>query len=134
LQGATTAGLDSAYVDFLRQHPVHHNPPVAPFVPPAGEYPSFTAATLAHRPLLTALDGAVFDMSRARWQHSFLQGIFGGKDMTLFHLKRLDDSDGSETLEDVARGRLSARQRCYLDEYLKEYATEYIYLGRYRYD
>lgn len=38
-------------------------------------------------------------MSGARWQYSFLHSYFGGKDMTLFHLKRLDTSDGGETLE-----------------------------------
>jgi sulfite reductase (NADPH) flavoprotein alpha-component len=27
--------------------------------------------------------------------------------MTLFHLKRLDDSDGRETLDDIKHGRLT---------------------------
>ena len=134
LKGATAAGLDPAYVDALRGHPVHQKQPVAPFVPPPGEYPTFTAATLTQHPLFTALAGAVFDMSGARWQHSFLKGLFGGKDMTLFHLKRLDASDGSETLDDIKRDRLSSAQRLYLDEYLHEYMSEYVYVGRYRYD
>jgi sulfite reductase (NADPH) flavoprotein alpha-component len=54
--------------------------------------------------------------------------------MTLFHLKRLDASDGSETLDDIKHGRLSPAQRRYLDEYLHEYMSEYVYVGRYRYD
>ena len=41
-------------------------------------------------------------MAGARAQHAFLQGYFGGKDMTLFHLQRMDPSDGSETLADIA--------------------------------
>jgi len=134
LQGATAAGLDPAYVDSLGRHPLHPKQPVAPFVPPPGEFPGFTAATLAQHPMLTALDVAVFDMSGARWHHRFLQGLFGGKDMTLFHLKRLDGSDGSETQEDIAHGRLSPAQRRCLDEYLHAYMEEYVYVGRYRHD
>jgi len=134
LKGAAAAGFDPAYVEALRRHPVHPKRPVAPFVPPPGDFPSFTAATLGGHPLYTALAGAVFDMSGARWQHSFLHGLFGGKDMTLFHLKRLDASDGSETLEDIRHDRLSPAQRQYLNEYLHEYSAEYVYVGRYLYD
>jgi AIG2-like family len=134
LRGAIKAGLDPDYVDALRRHPVHQPRPVPPFVPPAGDYPVFTAATLSQHPPLTALAGAVFDMSAARWQHSFLRGPFGGKDMTLFHLKRLDTSDGTETLEDIKNDRLNPAQRRYLNEYLHEYSIEYVYVGRYVYD
>jgi sulfite reductase (NADPH) flavoprotein alpha-component len=73
-------------------------------------------------------------MAQARWQHRFLHGLFGGKDMTLFHLKRLDTSDGSETMEDIKHDRLSPAQRRYLDEYLHEYSMEYVYVGRFIYD
>jgi gamma-glutamylcyclotransferase (GGCT)/AIG2-like uncharacterized protein YtfP len=134
LKGATKAGVDSAYIDALRQHPVHQPRPAPPFVPPSGDYPVFTAATLTQHPLLTAIAGAVFDMSGARWQHTFLHGHFGGKDMTLFHLKQLDTSDGCETLEDIKHDRLTPAQRQYLNEYLHEYSTEYVYVGRYVYD
>lgn len=133
LRGATAAGLDPAYIEALRRHPVHEPAPVPPFVPPSGECRSFTAATLGRYPLLTALSGAVFDMSCARWQHSFLHHWFGGKDMTLFHLKRLDQSDGRETLDDIKQGRLTPEQREYLNEYLHEYSKEYVYVGRYLY-
>jgi hypothetical protein len=84
--------------------------------------------------MLTGLAGAVFDMAGARWQHHCLRDLFGGKDMTLFHLKRLDTSDGSETLDDIKFDRLTPIQRRYLNEYLHEYSTEYVYAGRYRYD
>jgi cation transport regulator ChaC len=134
LRGATAAGLDPAYIEALRRHPLHEATPLPPFVPPAGEYRTFTAATLSQHPLLTALSGAVFDMSCARWQHTFLRGLFGGKDMTLFHLKRLDESDGGETLDDIKHGRLTPAQRRYLNEYLHEYSEEYVYVGRYMYD
>jgi sulfite reductase (NADPH) flavoprotein alpha-component len=133
LQGAVNAKLDAAYVDALRKHPLHEKQPVPPFAAPPGTYPEYTAETLARQPLHTALAGAVFDMSGARQQHAFLQGYFGGKDMTLFQLQRMDGSDGSETLADIAHGRLSPRQRQYLDEYLHEYSAEYVYVGRYLY-
>jgi cation transport regulator ChaC len=134
LRGAAAAGLEPAYIEALKSHPVHQNGPVTSFVAPPGDYPAFTAETLSQYPLYTALAGAVFDMAGARWQHSFLHGLFGGKDMTLFHLKRLDDSDGSETLEDIKYGRFSPEQRRYLDEYLQSYMSEYVYVGRYIYD
>jgi gamma-glutamylcyclotransferase (GGCT)/AIG2-like uncharacterized protein YtfP len=134
LQGAAAAGLDPAYIEALRTHPVHPRSMAPPFVPPPGDYPAFTAATLAEQPLLTALAGAVFDMAGARSQHRFLQGFFGGKDMTLFHLRRLDHSDGSETLDDLRHDRLTPAQRQYLDEYLHAYMAEYVYAGRFLYD
>jgi sulfite reductase (NADPH) flavoprotein alpha-component len=134
VRGASQAGIDADYVDALRRHPVHQQPPLPIFVPPPGDYPAFTAATLMRRPTLTALAGAVFDMAGARRQHYFLRGLFGGKDMTLFHLKRLDSSDGSEALDDIKYDRLTPTQRRYLNEYLHEYSTEYAYAGRYFYD
>ena len=132
LRGAEAAGLDADTLAALKREPVHVKQPVPRFAPPAGDFPEFNAATLAAQPSLTALDGAVFDMSRARWQHQHLMSFFGGRDMTLFHLQRLDSSDGRETLDDIRSGRLNATQRLYLDEYLHEYAREYVYCGRYR--
>jgi sulfite reductase (NADPH) flavoprotein alpha-component len=134
IRGATQAQIDSDYVDALRRHPVHQPPRVSIFVPPLGDYPIFTALTLMRHPMLTALFGAVFDMTGARWQHHFLRHLFGGKDMTLFHLRRLDTSDGSETLDDIEYNRLTPAQRRYLDEYLHEYSAEYVYAGRYVYE
>lgn len=134
LKGATAAGLDVAYINAIRAQPVRNRGPVLPFVPPSGNYGCYTAAALSRHPPLTALAGAVFDMSGARWQHSILHDLFGGKDMTLFHLKRMDTSNGSETLEDVKQNRLSRVQREYLDEYLHAYSTEYAYVGRYLYE
>lgn len=134
LKGATAAGVDPAYVRFLRNHPLHEQRPVPPFVPPRGDYPTFTAATLTQNPPLTALAGSVFDMSSTRWQHRYLQRIFGGKDTTLFHLNRFDDTDCAPTLDDVKHNRLDPEQRQYLNEYLHEYYLEYVYAGRYLYE
>lgn len=129
VRGATEAGLEASYVEALRHHPVHEPELRDGFVPPRTGREVDEAALRAH-PLYTVLDGHVFDMSEARERHEFLRGFFGGRDMTLFHLRRLDDSDGSETLEDVRAGRLTPRQRRYLDTYLHAYADEYRYVGR----
>lgn len=133
LNGARHAGLDPGYVAALEAHPVHEPGTYPPFEPPPGEHPRFDAASLAAHPLYTALYGAVFDMARARPRHEFLKGFFGGRDMTLFHLRRLDTSDGNETLDDIRNDRLDARQREYLNAYLHEYAAEYRYIGRFDY-
>ncbi len=132
VRGAEEAGLEAAYVERLRRHPLHVAPEYPPFEPPAGVDRVVDAAELARCPTLTALVDAVFDMSGCRWQHECLLDLFGGKDMTLFHLKRHDSSDGTETLADVASGRISEAGRAYLNAYLHEYAEEYRYVGRYQ--
>jgi gamma-glutamylcyclotransferase (GGCT)/AIG2-like uncharacterized protein YtfP len=134
LRGAERAGIDPAYVADLKRHPLHPPWDYPPFTHPSGEHPEFDAATLATQPLYTALAGAVFDMSVARPELEVLHGLFGGKDTTLFHLKRLDTSDGTETLDDIREGRVSEAGRIYLNAYLCEYAREFRYVGRFRYD
>ncbi|MET0070200.1 MAG: gamma-glutamylcyclotransferase family protein [Candidatus Thiodiazotropha sp.] len=133
LDGARQAGLDADYLKYLMDQPVHKTEHHPPFTPPPGDYPVFTVASLAEYPFYTALDGAVFDMSQARPLHDYLKGFFGGRDMTLFHLKRLDSSDGKESLDDIRYGRLNQAQRQYLNGYLNEYAREYRYVGRFDY-
>ncbi len=134
LDGARSAGLDPDYLRELEAQPVHQMAESPPFVPPPGDYPVFDAASLARYPLYTGLYGAVFDMSQARPLHEYLKGFFGGRDMTLFHLKRLDSSDGNESMDDIQHGRLSEAQLRYLNGYLNEYAREYRYVGRFDYN
>jgi hypothetical protein len=134
LRGAERAGLDPAYRAELKQHPLHPPWDYPPFAHPSGEYPEFDATTLEAHPLYTAVGGAVFDMSAARAELEVLKELFGGKDTTLFHLKRLDSSDGTETLDDIREGRVSEAGRIYLNAYLCEYAREFRYVGRFRYD
>jgi len=134
LKGAESAGLGVDYIGALRAQPLHVNPPLPPFEPPEGDFPEFTAATLSLDPPLTALAGFVFDLSQARWQHEFLKGYFGGRDMTLFHLRRMDQSDGRECLDDLRHDRLSPAQRAYLNAYLHAYNAEYRYVGRFSHD
>lgn len=133
LAGAHEAKLDQDYIRALAKHPVHSPEPYPPFVPPPGEYPTFDRDALLEHPHYTALYGAVFDMSGARPLHEYLKGFFGGRDMTLFHLKRLDSSDGNETIDDIRHKRLNPAQQQYLNTYLHEYAKEYRYVGHYSY-
>ncbi|MEJ2453145.1 MAG: gamma-glutamylcyclotransferase [Candidatus Thiodiazotropha sp.] len=130
IDGARRAQLDPEYVQTLMSQPVHRHEDYPPFEPPPGDHPVFDAASLARHPLYTALYGAVFDMSEARPLHDYLKRFFGGRDMTLFHLKRLDNSDGRESMDDIRHGRLSEVQWRYLNGYLNEYAREYRYVGR----
>jgi sulfite reductase (NADPH) flavoprotein alpha-component len=133
LGGAREAGLDEAYIQTLARHPVHQVAGYPDFQPPPGDYPTFDRDTLSEHPLLTALYGAVFDMSGARPLHDFLKGFFDGRDMTLYHLRRLDSSRLDETMDDIRKGRLNQAQKQYLNAYLNEYAREYRYVGRYHY-
>ncbi len=134
LDGAHQAELEQAYIETLAQQPVHEPEAYPAFEAPKGDYPCFDKTSLANQPLYTALYGAVFDMSAARPLHEYLKGFFGGKDMTLFHLQRLDSSNVTETMDDIRKGHLNQTQLNYLNAYLNEYAREYRYVGRYTYN
>jgi len=134
LDGARQAELDEGYLRVLADQPTQPVGRLPEFTPPPGDYASYDRDTLAEQPLYTALHGAVFDMSEARPLHEFLKGVFGGRDMTLFHLRRLDTSTANETMDDIRKGHLNQAQKQYLNAYLHEYAREYRYVGRYNYD
>lgn len=134
LEGGRQAGLDDKYLEALARQPIHQYEDYPVFTAPPGNHPTFDRDSLAKRPLFTSLYGAVFDMSNARPLHHFLKGFFGGRDMTLFHLRRLDSSNVDETMEDIRNGRLNQAQKRYLNAYLNEYAREYRYVGRYSYE
>jgi sulfite reductase (NADPH) flavoprotein alpha-component len=131
IRGAMAAGLDDSYIRRLREHPVavEVEPPV--FEPPTGAFRVFTKESLARNPELTALSGAVFDMSAARADLTSAKPVLGGRDTTLFHAHRHDTSDGTETLNDVRLGRVPDAVRRYLATWLHAYATEFRYVGRY---
>lgn len=131
LKGAKAAGLSETYISNLSKHRLFPEIEYPDFKAPEGEFPVFTFETLAKNTKLTALAGAVFDMSGARSKLKVIEGLFGGKDMTLFHLKRHDTSTGNETLENVKMGRISEPGRRYLNAYLNEYNKEFKYAGRY---
>lgn len=129
LRGAEGAGLDPSYVAALRAHPVMAPQPVSPFTPP-GTGAEFPLEALSAPGPRTALAGHLFDMAPARPRHDYLKAFFGGKDMTFFHLQRMDSSDGHEDPAEVAALRFTPAQQRYLDQYLWAYADEYRYLGR----
>ncbi len=133
LKGAEAARLSSSYIDKLREHPIFTSRDYQDFEFPENKGREYNRQSLASETYLTALAGAVFDMRGSRSQLDCLQGLFGGKDMTLFHLKRHDSSDGTETLEDVINQRISKEGKAYLNAYLNEYAREFKYVGRYHY-
>lgn len=134
LKGATAAGLSENYLKNLSSHSLLPEIVYPVFEAPPGTYPIYTSETLAQHKHLTALLGAVFDMSNSRAKLKIIEGLFGGKDMTLFHLKRHDTSTGTETLEDVKSGRISQSAQRYLNAYLNEYSKEFSYAGRYLFE
>lgn len=133
LSGAQQAGLDIDYINKLKTQQVFIPKDYLLYTPPEGDYPTFDANTLTKYPMYTALLGYVFDMADARVQHEYLKTFFGGQDMTLFHLKRLDSSKSEETLDDIKYGRLNCAQRKYLNSFLNEYAVEYRFVGNFNY-
>ncbi|GMQ27865.1 gamma-glutamylcyclotransferase family protein [Algoriphagus confluentis] len=130
LQGARTAGLSEGYIKKLEQQEIHPFPELPEFQAPQGDFPSWKESTLDKHPLLTGLCGEVFDMSKARWKLDSLKPILGGKDMTLFHLKRHDTSTGEETFLDYLSGNISKEAKNYLNAYLHAYWKEFDYAGK----
>lgn len=133
LKGAREAGLSAEYIEKLEQHPLYHPSARDPFKHYKNR-PIFNELSLSLKPFYTALAGAVFDMRGSRKELEYLNSFFGGKDMTLFHLKRLDTSDGKETIEDFINGNLTAYQQQYLNNYLHEYNEEFTYVGSFDYE
>lgn len=129
--GAKAAGLDADYIERLRAQPLAPARDYAPFEQPSMPAAIFNRKSLADHPEYTAIADSVFDMSSARGDLASLTPLFGGKDMTLFHVRRLDTSDGSETEDDVRNGRLSDPAQRYINAYLHEYSAEFRYVGRY---
>ena len=131
-RGAEAAGLSKKYVNDLRRHAVHVPDEYPPFAYPADNGISYTAHTLAPHKNLTALSGAVFDMQHANTRLACLLDLFGGKDMTLFHVKRHDTSSGNETEDDILAGNITPEAKKYINAYLHEYAREFIYVARFK--
>lgn len=130
VQGATDMRLDPRYIAELRAMPTHPTPAFPAFACPGDVQRTFTLAEVAREPHLTALGGFVFDMSNARPRHAYLRTLLGGKDATLLFMRRMDTSDGSETVESVTRGAFNDAQRSFLNGYLHEFAREYRVVGR----
>lgn len=131
LAGAEAAGLDASYIARLRAQPLAPARDYPPFERPTAPSAIFNPASLAEHPECTALADAVFDMSAARGDLVSLVPLFGGRDMTLFHVRRLDTSDGGETEDDVRNNRLSDSALRYINAYLHEYSAEFRYVGSY---
>ena len=129
VDGASEMRLDPRYVSALRQTPVLPRAAVAPFTPSVEEARRFTLAQVGRDPSLTALYGHVFDLSSARGRVAYVRRFLGGKDASLFMLKRLDTSRGAETFDDVVTGRLTREQRDHLTTYLHEFAREFEWVG-----
>ncbi|MEO9144296.1 MAG: gamma-glutamylcyclotransferase family protein [Ginsengibacter sp.] len=131
INGAEDSNLSREYIERLRRHPIQLDKDYPDFTPPSGDWPQFNKKTLALNPQFTALGGAVFDMQHARKKLQGIISLLGGKDMTLFFVKRHDASNGKETLDDIKNGRILEGVKRYINAYLNEYSKEYKYVGRY---
>ncbi|CAM4122657.1 gamma-glutamylcyclotransferase family protein [Gillisia limnaea] len=133
IEGGKKAGLSDSYLQKLESHPLKVSKDYPNFHHPAKNGTIFTEESLKKNKYLTALCGAVFDMKNSRKNLQCLFDLFGGKDMTLFHIKRHDTSTGNETIEDYLKGNISEALKNYLNAYLNEYQNEFVYVGRYQY-
>jgi sulfite reductase (NADPH) flavoprotein alpha-component len=134
LKGAVEAELSPSYIAQLRKQPVQPENNFPAFVPPQGDWQQFNKHTLVLHPAYTALGGAVFDMQHAREQLQGIIPLLGGKDMTLFFVKRHDSSNGTETITDIKNGSITEGAKKYINAYLNEFAKEYEYVGPYDYE
>lgn len=133
LKGAEEMELSKSYIEKLRILPFLPEVNYPEFIPPPGTWPHFNKSSLASHPAYTALDGHVFDMQKARSKLQGIISLLGGKDMTLFFVKRHDTSNGNETIGDIIQGRISPGAKKYINAYLNEFAREYQYVGKFDY-
>ncbi len=133
IKGAKEAGLSDGYISNLQALPIKKLEDYPEFQPALKEPLQFSPGSLKQKKYYTALCGAVFDMKNARKKLHCLFDLFGGKDMTLFHIKRHDSSTGNETIEDYLKGNISGSAKNYLNAYLNEYQKEFKYIGQYHY-
>jgi sulfite reductase (NADPH) flavoprotein alpha-component len=133
VRGAVAMNLDSRYVERLRSIRTCSRVERGTFDPKPGAGEVFTLERLRESPSHTALAGRVFDMSDARASHAYMRKLLGGKDATLLFLKRMDTSTGTETIDDLLTGRMTAQQNEYINGYLHEFDREYRYVGRLEY-
>lgn len=134
IHGAQAAGLSEEYLYNLKNQKTLPLANYPVYQAPVGDYPTWDLTSLSQHSMLTGLCGEVFDMSKARWQLHSLWAIFGGKDMTLFHIKRHDSSTGEETMTDYHRGKINQGAKNYLNAYLHAYEKEFIYAGKLNYN
>lgn len=135
IKGAKKAGLSDPYIKKLLSQPLKDEIDYPEFIiPEEGDSPLFTQKSLAGNKYLTAICGAVFDMQNSRKKLHCLFDVFGGKDMTLFHIKRHNTSTGKETIDDYLNGNISAPAKKYLNAYMHEYQKEFDYVGRYQFN
>jgi len=135
INGALEHNLNTNYIEQLKHQPTTKMPiyPRFEFNFDNRNEKIYNKETLSKSAHLTALSGYVFDMRNSREELKSLFNIFGGKDMTLFHLKRLDSSDGNETLKDITNGTISDQGKEYINTYLHAYQKEFECVGRYIY-
>lgn len=134
VSGAQSAGLTSSYIERIKNHPILEIPIYPKYNCTLSHEKIFNKTSLAKCTYLTALNGYVFDMRNSRKELDCLFDIFGGKDMTLFHLKRHDSSTGDESIEDIINGDISKEGANYINTYLHEYSKEFTCIGRYTYN
>lgn len=133
INGAKKAGLSSSYVERLEKHEILPLPNYPEFEVPSGIYRSFEESYLAGHKEFTALAGHVFDMRNCREKLRAVHPIFGGRDMTVFHIRRHDSSSGNETVSDYLNDNITDGQKNYINAYLHEYLREFEYAGTFRY-
>jgi sulfite reductase (NADPH) flavoprotein alpha-component len=136
VKGALEHNLSPSYIEELKNQPAFEIPkyPKFEYSFEKVDFKIYNKNTLSKEDYLTALNGYVFDMRNSRAELKSLFNIFGGKDMTLFHLKRLDNSDGKETYKDVIEGNISDQGLEYINTYLHEYQKEFKCVGSYNYE
>jgi sulfite reductase (NADPH) flavoprotein alpha-component len=130
LKGAVAADLSKHYIKNLESTVLQKPISYPDFKTPDGYFRSFRLEEIAQNLNLTILLGFVFDMSAARNRFAPVQKLFGGKDMTLFHVKRHDSSYGNETISQITDGSISKEVKDYLNSYLNEYSREFNFAGK----
>jgi gamma-glutamylcyclotransferase (GGCT)/AIG2-like uncharacterized protein YtfP len=121
--GASEQGLDPAWIQRLRDAPLHVPPRFGKFEPPPDALPAFDRAELARKPAFVALNGVVFDLSAASPVHRVITMLRGGSDLTPVAVALGAGMDDCLDARD--------RQAAALHELQHELALDYPVVGRF---
>lgn len=130
VRGARSVGLDPDYVERLETMTVMPKQSHPPFAAPK-EALLMDHTQLEHHQ--TVLAGHVFCMKDVRFAHELARDWFGGKEVTQFHLRRMDTSTGNEMLHEFLSDDLHRDQRDFLNTYLHAFAEEYRHIAKFNY-
>ena len=131
LDGAREMQLDAAWIARLAALPVHEPPELGPFLPDDAENLSeYSLDEISDSPKLFAFGGWVFDGAKASRLFLPVVARVSGQEISERRVRRMLESTGCETLEEILERRLSPALVRQLEDQLHGWADHVPVVGK----